>query len=67
MQENTVDAGKAPAEATVTFTDRAFKSRVLITPDGRSIHVSGRQAVVPVSDVVAIEYLDAHPDFEQVQ
>lgn len=54
-------------ESDVKYIDNKFKSRVLIAPDGRSIRVSGRQAAVPVSDVVAIEYLDAHPDFERVQ
>lgn len=54
-------------ESDVKYIDNKFKSRVLIAPDGRSIRVSGRQVVVPVSDAVIIEHLDAHPDFERVQ
>lgn len=55
------------SESEVKYVDNKFKSRVLIAPDGRSIRVSGRQAVVPASDAIVIEYLDAHPDFERVQ
>lgn len=51
----------------VKFTDRAYKSRVLIAPDGRSIRVAGRQVSVPDDDNTIIDYLSAHPDFERLQ
>ena len=51
----------------VNFADLAYKSRVLIAPDGRSIRVTARQVSVPADDHVIIDYLSAHPDFERVQ
>ena len=51
----------------VKFTDRAYQSRVLIAPDGRSIRVAGRQVSVPDDDNIIIDYLSGHPDFERVQ
>ena len=51
----------------VNFADRAYKSRVLIAPDGRSIRVTGRQVSVPDDDIIIIDYLSAHPEFERVQ
>jgi hypothetical protein len=54
-------------EINITYTDRKFKSRVLIMPDGRALRISERRISVQGGDKGAIEYLDAHPDFERVQ
>ncbi|MBI3143821.1 MAG: hypothetical protein HYZ18_00840 [Pseudogulbenkiania sp.] len=44
-----------------TFRDKAFKSRVLILPDGRPVPVE--DFTVTTGDPAVIEFLEKHADF----
>ena len=48
----------------VVYRDRAFISRVLVMPKGRTLHVSAHQ--VEASDTEAQAFLDKHPDLERL-
>lgn len=54
----------ARAPATVTFRDRAFRSRTVVFPDGNTAMVE--RCVVGVSDPEHIAYLDWHAGFERI-
>ena len=47
----------------VMFADKAFKSRTIVLPDGRSFPVE--KARINATDPALIEYLEKHPDFER--
>jgi hypothetical protein len=49
--------------ASVTFRDRAFKSRTLVFSDGSTLSVE--MSAVTASDAEQIVALDCHPDFER--
>ena len=49
---------------TVTFADKAFKSRTVVLEDGRTFAVEKSRIVA--TDPALIAYLDANPDFERV-
>ncbi|WP_375592181.1 hypothetical protein [Chitiniphilus eburneus] len=58
----------APTDATkvdvvVTFTDKAFKSRTLVLPDGRAFPVA--KSRITANDPALIAYLDRHADFDR--
>ncbi len=48
----------------VFYRDRAFISRVLVTPKGRTLHVSAHR--VEGVDAEAQAFLDKHPDLERL-
>ena len=48
----------------VVYRDRAFISRVLVMPKGRTLHVSAHH--VEASDAEAQAFLDKHPDLERL-
>lgn len=54
---------QSEALAPVTFRDKAFKSRVLIMPDGRDVPVEN--FTVTTSDAAVIAHLEKHDDFER--
>ena len=50
--------------AAVTFADKAYKSRTIVLPDGRSFAVEkGR---ITAADPALVEHLDKHPEFERI-
>ena len=48
----------------VVYRDRAFISRTLVMPKGRTLHVSGHR--VEGLDAEAQAFLDKHPDLERL-
>ena len=48
----------------VTFADKAFKSRTVVLEDGRTFAVEKSRIVA--TDPALIAYLDVNPDFERV-
>lgn len=48
----------------VTFADKAFKSRTVVLEDGRTFAVEKSRIVA--TDPALIAYLDTNPDFERV-
>ena len=48
----------------VTFADKAFKSRTVVLEDGRTFEVE-KSRIVAI-DPALIAYLDVNPDFERV-
>ena len=52
---------KSPS--TVTYRDRAFKSRTLVLADGRSFAVE--QGCIQTGDTALITFLEKHPDFQR--
>lgn len=48
----------------VNYRDRAFISRVLVMPKGRTLHVSAHR--VEGVDAEAQAFLDKHPDLERL-
>ena len=48
----------------VTFRDKAFRSRTLLLADGRTLAVE--KSTVTASDEEQLALLDRHPDFERV-
>ncbi|SHL06857.1 hypothetical protein [Paraburkholderia terricola] len=67
-EENPLPARLAVATAagrvSVTFRDKAFKSRTLVLADGRTLAVE--KSTVTASDQEQLALLDRHPDFERV-
>ena len=54
----------AAGVASVTFRDKAFRSRTLVLADGRTLAVE--KSTVTASDQEQLALLDRHPDFERV-
>ncbi|MDR6445593.1 hypothetical protein J2794_001684 [Paraburkholderia terricola] len=54
----------AAGVASVTFRDRAFRSRTLVLADGRTLSVE--KSTVTASDQEQLALLERHPDFERV-
>lgn len=50
-----------PAQAAVTFVDKAYKARTLVLPDRRAFAVT--RSRITTSDPALLEYLERHPDF----
>lgn len=48
----------------VTFRDKAFRSRTLVLADGRTLSVE--KSTVTASDQEQLALLERHPDFERV-
>jgi hypothetical protein len=48
----------------VTFRDKAFRSRTLVLADGRTLGVE--KSTVTASDQEQLALLECHPDFERV-
>ncbi|MDR6485396.1 hypothetical protein [Paraburkholderia terricola] len=48
----------------VTFRDKAFRSRTLVLADGRTLAVEKSTVVASCDEQIA--WLDRHPDFERV-
>lgn len=63
MSKTQSETSAAAAATPVTFRDKAFKSRVLILPDGRDVPVENY--MVTTSDPDVISHLDKHGDFER--
>ncbi|MFP3612592.1 hypothetical protein SB778_21025 [Paraburkholderia sp. SIMBA_050] len=58
-------ASAVPADTvSVTFRDKAFRSRTLVLADGRTLSVE--KSTVTASDREQLALLDQHPDFERV-
>ena len=62
MTSKTVSIDKPVSS--VVYRDRAFISRVLVMPKGRTLHVSAHH--VEASDAEAQAFLDKHPDLERL-
>jgi len=60
-------ANPAPPMATVIFRDTVFTSRTLILPDDRTLTVAKGVASANAADDVALKYLKAHAEFEQLK
>lgn len=58
--------GTAPARVT-TFRDTFYTSRTLILPDDRTLAVAKGVISVETTDDVALKYLKAHAEFEQLK
>jgi len=54
----------AAGAASVTFRDKAFRSRTLVLADGRTLAVE--KSTVTASDQEQLALLERHPDFERV-
>ena len=48
----------------VVFADKAFKTRTIVLPDGRSFLIE--KSRIRADDPVLVEYLDKHPEFERI-
>lgn len=57
----------APPAATVIFRDTVYTSRTLILPDDRTLAVVKGVISVETTDDVALKYLKAHAEFEQLK
>lgn len=53
----------APESAPVTFHDKAFKSRTVVLPDGRTFAVE--KSRITTADPALIDHLDQLSDFER--
>ncbi|MGU7780457.1 hypothetical protein [Burkholderia sp. PU8-34] len=58
------DAQQGTVATPVTYIDTAFRSRVVVFPDGSHIAVLAGKATV--TEPAHIKYLDSHADFERV-
>lgn len=56
--------GRPAGAGTVVFRDTLYTSRNLILPDGRQLRVAHGQVSVKAGDLVALDYLNAHPDLQ---
>ncbi|CAI8897381.1 AbrB family transcriptional regulator [Pseudomonas sp. IT-194MI4] len=57
----------ASAASTTTFRDTLYTSRTLILPDDRTLAVAKGVIVVSTTDDLALKYLKAHAEFEQLK
>lgn len=57
-------AGRTATSGTAVFRDTLYTSRTLILADGRALSVAQGEVSVPVSDTLARDYLEQHPDFQ---
>lgn len=57
----------APAVAVRIYRDKLFTSRTLILPDERTLAVANGIVTAQADDTVALEYLRAHLDLEQLE
>ncbi|MFP3614924.1 hypothetical protein SB778_33135 [Paraburkholderia sp. SIMBA_050] len=57
-------ASATAGRVSVTFRDKAFRSRTLVLADGRTLSVD--KSTVTASDEEQLALLDRHPDFERV-
>jgi hypothetical protein len=55
------------AASTTTFRDTLYTSRTLILPDDRTLAVAKGVIAVSTTDDVALKYLKAHAEFEQLK
>lgn len=55
---------ETPRTETITFADKAFKSRTIVLEDGRTFAVEASRIVADEPALIA--YLDANPEFERV-
>ncbi|MBD9609495.1 hypothetical protein ABH908_004570 [Pseudomonas frederiksbergensis] len=53
--------------STTTFRDTLYTSRTLILPDDRTLAVAKGVIAVSTTDDVALQYLKAHAEFEQLK
>lgn len=53
--------------STTTFRDTLYTSRTLILPDDRTLVVAKGVIAVSTTDDVALKYLKAHAEFEQLK
>lgn len=51
----------------VKFRDTLYTSRTVILPDGRTLPVAKSLVTVEAGDDVALKYLKAHPEYEQLK
>lgn len=64
FQEADMAKSDTTSTETITFADKAFKSRTVVLEDGRSFPVE--KSRIAASDPVLIAYLDKRADFERV-
>ncbi|WP_053156557.1 hypothetical protein [Pseudomonas protegens] len=57
-------AGRTANSGAAVFRDTLYTSRILILADGRALSVAQGEVSVPVSDILARDYLEQHPDFQ---
>lgn len=61
-------AESSPADLTVKFRDKVYRSRTLIIPDsGRTLPVAKFVVEVSASDEQAVSYLKAHAELEPLE
>lgn len=60
-----MDQHESGVEAAVNFRDTAFKSRVVLLPDGRTLRIARSHVAVPADDAVALAALRADRSFKE--
>ena len=56
-----------PIRSAVNFRDTLYTSRTVILPDGRTLPVAKSLVSVEAGDDIALKYLKAHPEYEQLK
>ncbi|UDI95759.1 hypothetical protein [Pseudomonas sp. IAC-BECa141] len=56
-----------PITSAVKFRDALYTSRTVVLPDGRTLPVVKSLVMVEAGDDVALKYLKAHPEYEQLK
>ena len=51
----------------IKFRDALYTSRTVVLPDGRTLPVVKSLVMVEADDDVALKYLKAHPEYEQLK
>lgn len=67
VQEPATVIQSTSAASTTTFRDTLYTSRTLILPDDRTLAVAKGIVAVTTTDDVALKYLKAHAEFEQLK
>lgn len=67
VQDLTTATPSTLMASTTTFRDTLYTSRTLILPDDRTLAVAKGVIAVSTTDDVALKYLKAHAEFEQLK
>jgi hypothetical protein len=67
VQDLTIATPSTLTASTTTFRDTLYTSRTLILPDDRTLAVAKGVIAVSTTDDLALKYLKAHAEFEQLK